>query len=204
MLHISLFSICLHSSSHIWNWQFLCSDNNVGAEAIGGTLFSWSCRRVTQRHHWAETLNVIIFESESRQSSTSFPGFLPSLNFFLQWPSEFYPTPPSKTDGLLKRTKCGPVKVNKTASAGARKSLEKKRKLVISNLRNIYAAMAIEVKQILHHEKSQYQDVLVFQSTQYGNVLVLDNVVQATERDEFSCVNLHSSMFYFFLFSLSH
>lgn len=92
-----------------------------------GTLFSWSCRRVTQRHHWAETLNMIIFESESRQSSTSFPGFLPSLNFFLQWRSEFYPTPPSKTDGLLKRTKCGPVKVNKTASAGARESLEKKK-----------------------------------------------------------------------------
>ncbi|KAI8052027.1 spermidine synthase [Syncephalis plumigaleata] len=47
-------------------------------------------------------------------------------------------------------------------------------------------AMSIEVQEILHHEKSKYQDVLVFQSTTYGNVLVLDGVIQATERDEFS------------------
>jgi spermidine synthase len=30
------------------------------------------------------------------------------------------------------------------------------------------------------------QDVLVFESETYGNVLVLDNVIQCTERDEFS------------------
>ncbi|ORY93943.1 spermidine synthase [Syncephalastrum racemosum] len=47
-------------------------------------------------------------------------------------------------------------------------------------------AMSIKVEEILHHEKSKYQDVLVFQSSNYGNVLVLDNVIQATERDEFS------------------
>ncbi|KAF3927364.1 hypothetical protein ABW21_db0204007 [Orbilia brochopaga] len=47
-------------------------------------------------------------------------------------------------------------------------------------------AMTLKVKQILHHEKSLYQDVLVFESTDYGNVLVLDNVIQCTERDEFS------------------
>ena len=35
-------------------------------------------------------------------------------------------------------------------------------------------------------EKSKYQDVLVFESTNYGNVLVLDGVIQATERDEFA------------------
>lgn len=46
--------------------------------------------------------------------------------------------------------------------------------------------MSIKVEEILHHEKSKYQDVLVFQSSTYGNVLVLDNVIQATERDEFS------------------
>ena len=33
---------------------------------------------------------------------------------------------------------------------------------------------------------SKYQDVLVFESTDYGNVLVLDNAIQVTERDEFS------------------
>jgi hypothetical protein len=44
------------------------------------------------------------------------------------------------------------------------------------------------VKQILHTEKSLFQDVLVFESETYGNVLILDGVIQATERDEFSCV----------------
>lgn len=46
--------------------------------------------------------------------------------------------------------------------------------------------MTLKVDKVLHHEKSQYQDVLIFKSTNYGNVLVLDNVIQATERDEFS------------------
>lgn len=49
-------------------------------------------------------------------------------------------------------------------------------------------AMTLKVNQVLHHEKSQYQDVLIFESTDYGTVLVLDNVIQCTERDEFSYV----------------
>lgn len=51
---------------------------------------------------------------------------------------------------------------------------------------DVCVAMSIKVEEILHVEKSKYQDVLVFQSSNYGNVLVLDNVIQATERDEFS------------------
>ncbi|KAF1767125.1 hypothetical protein GCK72_007083 [Caenorhabditis remanei] len=47
-------------------------------------------------------------------------------------------------------------------------------------------AFSLQVKKVLYHEKSKYQDVLVFESTTYGNVLVLDGIVQATERDEFS------------------
>ncbi|KAI1418537.1 spermidine synthase [Hypoxylon sp. FL1857] len=47
-------------------------------------------------------------------------------------------------------------------------------------------AMTLKVEKVLHHEKSQYQDVLIFKSTNYGTVLVLDNVIQCTERDEFS------------------
>lgn len=46
--------------------------------------------------------------------------------------------------------------------------------------------MTLKVEKVLHHEKSKYQDVLIFQSTDYGKVLVLDNVIQCTERDEFS------------------
>jgi spermidine synthase len=41
-------------------------------------------------------------------------------------------------------------------------------------------------KSILFQAQSEYQHVLVFRSAQYGNVLVLDGVIQLTERDEFS------------------
>ncbi|EJF61964.1 saccharopine dehydrogenase [Dichomitus squalens] len=47
-------------------------------------------------------------------------------------------------------------------------------------------AMTLKVNKILHVEKSLYQDVLVFESATYGNVLILDGVIQCTERDEFS------------------
>ncbi|KAI5797428.1 Spermine/spermidine synthase-domain-containing protein [Peziza echinospora] len=47
-------------------------------------------------------------------------------------------------------------------------------------------AMTLKVNKVLHVEKSKYQDVLIFESSDYGNVLVLDNVIQCTERDEFS------------------
>lgn len=39
---------------------------------------------------------------------------------------------------------------------------------------------------ILYHERSAFQDILVFKSAQYGMALVLDGVIQLTERDEFS------------------
>ena len=51
--------------------------------------------------------------------------------------------------------------------------------------------MTLKVKEIISVEKSKYQDVLVFESTNYGNVLVLDGVIQATERDEFAYWYLH-------------
>ena len=48
--------------------------------------------------------------------------------------------------------------------------------------------MTLKVRRILHIEKSTYQDVLVFESETYGNVLVLDGAVRCTERDEYSYV----------------
>ncbi|KAI5079923.1 hypothetical protein GOP47_0005402 [Adiantum capillus-veneris] len=45
-------------------------------------------------------------------------------------------------------------------------------------------AHSLEVKEILFEGKSDFQDVLVFQSATYGKVLVLDGVIQVTERDE--------------------
>ena len=58
-------------------------------------------------------------------------------------------------------------------------------------------AMTLKVNQVLHHEKSKYQDVLIFESSDYGMVLVLDNVIQCTERDEFSYQEMitHLAMF---------
>jgi len=47
-------------------------------------------------------------------------------------------------------------------------------------------AMSLQIKKILCHEKSKYQDILIFESETYGNVLVLDGVIQCTERDEFA------------------
>lgn len=47
-------------------------------------------------------------------------------------------------------------------------------------------AMSLEVKEVLDHHRSDFQDVLVFQSANHGKVLVLDGVIQVTERDEFA------------------
>jgi len=47
-------------------------------------------------------------------------------------------------------------------------------------------AMSIEIEKVLHHEKSPYQDILLLKSKAWGNVLVLDGAIQASERDEFA------------------
>ena len=46
--------------------------------------------------------------------------------------------------------------------------------------------MTLKVNKILHVERSLYQDLLVFESETFGNVLALDGIVQCTERDEFA------------------
>lgn len=45
-------------------------------------------------------------------------------------------------------------------------------------------AMSLKVKNVLDHHRSDFQDILVFESESHGNVLVLDGVIQVTERDE--------------------
>jgi spermidine synthase len=47
-------------------------------------------------------------------------------------------------------------------------------------------AMSLKVNKVLDHFRSDFQDILVFESESHGNVLVLDGVIQVTERDEFS------------------
>lgn len=46
--------------------------------------------------------------------------------------------------------------------------------------------LALEVQSVLFHEKSKYQDVLIFQSKTYGRVMSLDGIINSTERDEHS------------------
>ena len=47
-------------------------------------------------------------------------------------------------------------------------------------------ALSLKIDEVLFRGKSDFQDVMVFTNKQYGKVLVLDGVIQATERDEFS------------------
>ena len=42
-----------------------------------------------------------------------------------------------------------------------------------------------EVSKVLYHKRSKFQDIMVFENPFFGKVLVLDGVVQITERDEF-------------------
>mmetsp|Transcript_6151 Transcript_6151/g.22621 ORF Transcript_6151/g.22621 Transcript_6151/m.22621 type:complete len:244 (-) Transcript_6151:2329-3060(-) len=45
-------------------------------------------------------------------------------------------------------------------------------------------AMNLKVKEVLHSERTKFQDLIVFESDAFGRVLVLDGVIQLTERDE--------------------
>lgn len=47
-------------------------------------------------------------------------------------------------------------------------------------------AMSLKVKKVLDHHRTDFQDLLVFESEHHGTVLVLDGVIQVTTRDEFS------------------
>lgn len=47
-------------------------------------------------------------------------------------------------------------------------------------------AFSLEVEEVYETVKSKYQDVIFFKSKNYGNVLVLDGVIQITERDQAS------------------
>lgn len=45
-------------------------------------------------------------------------------------------------------------------------------------------ATSLQMEELLFRGKSDYQDVQVFKSSTFGNVLILDGVIQLTERDE--------------------
>ena len=45
-------------------------------------------------------------------------------------------------------------------------------------------AMSLRVDKVLFEGRSEFQEILVFKSANYGTVLVIDGVIQLTERDE--------------------
>ncbi|XP_053683675.1 spermidine synthase [Sabethes cyaneus] len=45
---------------------------------------------------------------------------------------------------------------------------------------------SLKVKKVLHEERSKYQDIKILDTYTYGTVLVLDGIIQCTERDEFA------------------
>jgi spermidine synthase len=59
-------------------------------------------------------------------------------------------------------------------------------------------AIALQVDKILHEEKTSYHDIVLFKSTHFGSVLVVDGMIQCTERDEFP---YHEMMAHLPLFS---
>nr|XP_022913593.1 spermidine synthase [Onthophagus taurus] len=46
--------------------------------------------------------------------------------------------------------------------------------------------LSLKIENILHQEKSNYQDILVIKTKFHGIVLILDGIIQCTEHDEFS------------------
>jgi len=46
------------------------------------------------------------------------------------------------------------------------------------------SSLGIKVKEVLYHKKSQYQDVLIFESESYGTVMVLDDCYMLSDIDE--------------------
>ncbi|NLL37088.1 MAG: polyamine aminopropyltransferase [Fretibacterium sp.] len=45
--------------------------------------------------------------------------------------------------------------------------------------------LALKVTDVLHHEKTPWQDLLIVDTPEYGRTLILDGAIQLTERDEF-------------------
>ena len=58
--------------------------------------------------------------------------------------------------------------------------------LLYSEANSIGYAQRFEVDQVLHESRSKHQHLLLFENSYFGRILVIDGVVQTTERDEFA------------------
>lgn len=47
-------------------------------------------------------------------------------------------------------------------------------------------SVSLQIEEILYNQPSEFQDILVFKSATFGTVLVLNGVIQCTERDEYT------------------
>jgi len=58
-------------------------------------------------------------------------------------------------------------------------------------------AFCLKYNKVLFHQRSKFQDVLILDTETYGRVLVLDGVIQVTQRDQFSYAEMitHLPMF---------
>ena len=48
-----------------------------------------------------------------------------------------------------------------------------------------HVRQTFETKQIVYRERTDHQDLVIFENPTYGRVLALDNIIQVTEKDEF-------------------
>ena len=47
-------------------------------------------------------------------------------------------------------------------------------------------SLSLEVLDVIHRERSEYQEVMVVDTKSHGRTLILDGIIQCTEKDEFS------------------
>ncbi|KAH8264490.1 hypothetical protein KR038_009001 [Drosophila bunnanda] len=47
-------------------------------------------------------------------------------------------------------------------------------------------SFSLKVKEVIHEEKSKFQDIKIVETETYGRCLILDGIIQCTARDEFS------------------
>lgn len=48
-----------------------------------------------------------------------------------------------------------------------------------------YTRIGMQVRELLHEERTPYQTIKIFDTVEYGRILVLDDVIQVTQHDEF-------------------
>ncbi|XP_024399842.1 spermidine synthase 2 isoform X3 [Physcomitrium patens] len=100
--------------------------------------------------------------------------------------------PASCRDGSRRLVPCGQEKKQEKGNGNGKEKKAKKKKKNRNGhalyfrvrRRNSWEAHSLKVEKVLFEGKSDYQDVVVFESATYGRVLVLDGVIQLTQRDE--------------------